>query len=112
SDWFRPGYNETLVFGPAFDAIGNPVATLAQDPNARYCVDLRFSPLTATNTGNGVLRVEVRVAWLRSDGVVSNSVTPPAHACAIGATEMEGADERQYFHFVFLSGAVRQVVGL
>ena len=109
ADWFRPGYDSTRLFGPAFDALGNPVATLNQDPNARFCVDLRMAPLTTDNRGGGMTRVEVRVIWLRSDAVLGGSVLPQAHACGLEATQVAEDDERRLFHFLFMSGAVRQV---
>lgn len=107
--WFRPNYSNALAFGPAFDALGNPVQPVNQNPNAKFCVDLRLSPLTANNSGGGLVRVEVRVVWLRLETVLVGAVTPPAHACSVSAVTVENAAERQLFHFVMMSGAVRQV---
>lgn len=108
ADWFRPNYDGTRVFGPAFDALGNPVRTQDQDPNARFCVDLRLSPLTATNAGGGLMRAEVRVIWLRAEAVPEETLAP-AHACAFAPVEVTQDDERRLFHFLYMSGAVRQV---
>jgi hypothetical protein len=109
ADWFRPDYDDTRFFGPAFDALGNPVADLDQDPNARFCVDLRMTPLTTDNTGGGMIRVEVRVIWLRSQAVLGGLVLPQVHACGLPAVEVAEDNERRLFHFVFMAGAVRQV---
>lgn len=108
ADWFRPNYDGTQLFGPAFDALGNPVRTQDQDPDAKFCVDLRLSPLTSDNDGGGLLRAEVRVVWLRGEAVPDQALAPQ-HACAFAPVQMLGADERQLFHFLYMSGAVRQV---
>ena len=107
--WFRPDYSDALAFGPAFDALGNPVETVNQNPDAKFCVDLRFSPLTTNNSGGGLMRVEVRVVWLRPETILAGAVTAPAHACSVSAVTVENAAERELFHFVMMAGAVRQV---
>lgn len=109
-DWFRPSFDGTRLFGPAFDALGNPVADINQDPNARFCVDLRLSPLTATNEGGGLMRAEVRVVWLRGEAIPEQTLAP-THACAFLPSQMFDDDEQRLFHFLFMSGAVRQVGG-
>ena len=110
TDWFRPNYDGNLLFGPAFDALGNPVRNEDQDPDARFCVDLRFSEMNPSAGGTGMYRVEVRVIWLREQGLVSGTVIPPTHACGISAALAAGDAEQHLFYFLFLSGAVRQVV--
>jgi len=107
--WFRPTYSLGLSFGPGFDALGNPVPDLDPDTNQKFCVDLRLSPLTTNNFGGGMIRAEVRVIWLRLDTVLSGTVAAPAHACSVAAAAVDGDDEQRLFHFVFMSGAVRQV---
>ena len=109
NSWFRPGYSDSLRFGPAFDALGNAVRNEDQDPDAKFCVDLRFSQLNPTTGGTGMYRVEVRVIWLREQ-VVGSSVAAPTHACGISAPLAAGAAQQPLFYFLFLSGAVRQVV--
>lgn len=107
--WFRPNHDDTtLNFGPAFDPLGNPLA-LANLAGARFCVDLRVSPLTTINTGGGMKRAEVRVFWLRDQVLLNGGASAPAHACGFSSQEMDAADEASMFHFVFLSTAVRQV---
>lgn len=110
SDWFRPSYDATRDFGPAFDALGNPVATANEGANARFCVDLRLSPLNPSTAGAGLIRIEARVIWLRDEGIVAGSVVPPSQACGLSATDLASANAQRLFHFVFMSGAIRQVV--
>jgi hypothetical protein len=50
------------------------------------------------------------VIWLREQVVVPGAVAAPTHACGISAALAAGTDEQQMFYFLFLSGAVRQVV--
>jgi hypothetical protein len=108
ADWFRPSYDNTRFFGPAFDAVGNPVDGVDQNPDARFCVDLRLSPLTATNQGGGLMRAEVRVIWLRGEPIPGETLAP-THACALLSPQVLGEDEQRLFHFLFMSSAVRQV---
>lgn len=110
SDWFRPSYDATRLFGPAFDAVGNPVATVDQDPDARFCVDVRLSPLTASNQGGGLVRAEVRVIWLRGEPIPGETLAP-THACALLPAQVFGDDQKRLLHFLFMSSAVRQVRG-
>lgn len=107
SGWFRPDYSLTLNFGPAFDALGSPVRTENQDPNARFCVDLRLSPLTTTITGGGLIRAEVRVVWLRNDGAIAGATA--THACSVAAVTVDTPAASPLFHFVYMASAVRQV---
>lgn len=105
--WFRPSYNTALAFGPAFDALGNPVAAQNQATNAHFCVDLRLAPLTSDNSGGGLIRAEVRVIWLRNDnGLGDSSVT---NACGVLPASVMNAPQNRLFHYVFMSSAVRQV---
>lgn len=107
--WFRPNYDPVRLFGPAFDALGNPVATEDEGTDARYCVDLRMSPLHVAD-GGGLMRVEVRVAWLRDEIIGGGTVTAPAQPCGVTAAVLTTAAAQQLYHIVFFSGAVRQVV--
>jgi Tfp pilus assembly protein PilV len=107
--WLRPAYDANLAFGPGFDALGNPVT--GQNPGgAAFCSDLRMTSLTPTATGGGMIRVEVRVVWLRNDVVVGGTVAgAPLDACGIAAGAVDAVNESRLFHFVYMSGAVRQV---
>jgi hypothetical protein len=106
-DWFRPDFSAGQAYGPQFDELGNPVGQ-----NGRFCVDLRLSPLngaTAISEGTGMSRVEVRVYWLRETAVPLNSVTAPRFPCQMLPVKVSLENESRLFHFVYLSGAVRQV---
>ena len=106
--WFRPTFVGGSSFGPDFDELGNPVPQ-----NGSFCVDLRISPLTAATAeaeGNGVRRVEVRVYWLREGAVLTPSLTVPAFPCQMAPAQVSLQDQSRLFHFVYLSGAVRQVL--
>lgn len=104
--WFRPNYVEDLDFGPAFDAIGNP---LSENDNARFCVDLRLAPLTSTNTGGGMVRVEVRVMWLRDEPIISDGDDALSSACSMSSLDATATTATRAMQFVFMSSAVRQV---
>ncbi|MEZ4224146.1 MAG: prepilin-type N-terminal cleavage/methylation domain-containing protein [Polyangiaceae bacterium] len=102
--WFRPAYDGVLNFGPSFDVLGNVVPD-AQLQQAHYCTHIRLSWLYPDNAGNGLLRAEVRVFWLREgmggtvDGLgICDSNTDP--------TAVEGASER--YHFVHQTTAIKQ----
>jgi hypothetical protein len=108
--WFRPTYNNELVFGPAFDALGNPLRQQDED-NSKFCVDVRLAPLTSNNNGGGLMRAEVRVIWLRNDGALGSSGLAPGDACGVDVGAVADDAESRLFHFVFLSGGVRQAGG-
>ena len=108
--WFRPQYDAEIGFGPAFDAIGNPLLQQNED-NARFCVDLRLATLTSNTNGGGLVRAEVRVIWLRDDGALGSAGLVAENACAVEAVTVAAEAESRLFHFVFLSGGVRQAGG-
>lgn len=102
--WFRPDFDGT--FGPDFDELGTPLAQ-----NGSYCVDLRITPLNGADSekeGNAMRRVEVRVFWLRDSVVVTPTLTVPAFPCQMAPALVSLQDQSRLFHFVYLSGAVRQ----
>ena len=107
TDWFRPSYVAGLDFGPAFDALGNPMNGTA---GAAFCVDLRLAPLTQNTAGGGMVRAEVRVMWLRQQPMVADSDPALSSACSLNALQA-GADAGRLAQFVFMSSAVRQVGG-
>jgi len=106
ASWVRPSWQSSVGFGPSFDALGNPTES---DDGAAFCVDLRFNQLTANDDESGLARVEVRVIWLRERAILAGSLVAPDDACSYAAAAVENANERRLFHFVFMSGAVRQV---
>lgn len=103
--WLIPAWIPSRRFGPAFDALGevvDPTANLAQ---AQFCTHVRLSWLYPDTAGNGLIRTEVRVFWLREDmgGTVNalqlcDDSTDPAL--------IEGAGVK--YHFVYETSAVKQ----
>jgi prepilin-type N-terminal cleavage/methylation domain-containing protein len=107
--WFRPDFKQALNFGPAFDAIGNPVSPTNLARDTQYCVDLRLSPLSYDDDGDdNLIRVEVRVFWRREDVVLLPATTAPAHACALEPVAVTSDSGGNMFHFLYMSSAVRQ----
>jgi hypothetical protein len=106
-NWFRPTYDAGEEFGAAFDALGNPLPA-GQEGQARFCVDLRMVPLQGTTGSAGLSRVEVRVVWPR-ESRISTAVAAPTSACAFATAAVEGTDNAPHLHFLFVSGAIRQV---
>jgi len=104
NQWLRPAYDVTRNFGAGFDAQGNPVSD-ANSANAVFCAHIRLSWLYPQTAGNGLLRTEVRVFWLRSGqgGTVNGQPTcDPNTAAAL----IENAGLR--YHFVHQTSAVKQ----
>lgn len=110
-DWVRPDYIAARNFGPAFDVQGNPI-NIGTDTTTpvKFCTHLRLSWLyqpdaaTSTMVGNGLMRAEVRVFWLRDGQAWPNNrsmcdVSQNANAI--------GADVSRY-HFVYNVSAVRE----
>ena len=105
--WFRPAYDTTRNFGPAFDALGNPVATDDIATDAHYCTDLQLIWLFDESRGSGLIRANVRVFWFRSS-VVALANDPPSHVCELTPDEIDGADGGRLMRMVYLSTAIRQ----
>lgn len=109
-EWFKPDYDANLNFGPAFDALGNPVSDLDQDDKAEYCAHLQYAWVFNEDDGSGVLRTAVRVFWFRDgmdDRLLSEGlITVADNICDIRVADVTANPQR--FHFVYLTGAVRQ----
>ena len=112
AQWQRPAYDTARAFGAAFDALGNPLPN-SEVSRAHFCAHVRMSKLYPSQTagednGNGMLRAEIRVFWLRdgeaaldsNDSMCSDGQTP-AQAAAIGL-----ATER--YQFVYQTVGIRQ----
>lgn len=103
TSWILPAYSVPLSFGPAFDALGNPVNPATNPGSVAFCSHLRLSWLYQPNPtdGNGLIRAEVRVFWLRDgQGFAQNM-------CAAGQ-EVAVGDARDVFHFVQKITAIRE----
>lgn len=108
--WQRPAHIATRSFGGAFDALGNPLEDkdVAQ---ARFCTHVRMAwlyPPAMDVGGNGMLRAEIRVFWLKdgevpldSDTTMCSESQTTAQAVAIGL-----ATER--YRFVYQTVGIRQ----
>jgi len=107
--WFLPAYNAALGFGPGFDALGNPVNTAVSTANVQFCVHLRLSwlyqPVATASPGNGMIRTEVRVFWLR-DGQATPVAGVDPCSTAMPVANVTGATGT--FHFVQKISAVRE----
>lgn len=102
--WFRPAYDNGRNLGAAFDALGTPL-TDNQTGTARFCAHLRLSWLYQDLSGNGLLRAEVRVFWIR-DGM--GGTVDGAGICEITTDPnlVEAGGER--YHFVHQATAIKQ----
>ena len=108
--WQRPAYIAGRAFGGAFDALGNPLAN-SDVGKARFCTHVRMSWLYPVNSGvggNGMLRAEIRVFWLRDGEAALDS---NASMCSNGQTSAQAiaiglATER--YHFVYQTVGIRQ----
>lgn len=106
-DWFLPSYSDARSFGPGFDAQGAPVDTTDDDAaaNARFCTHLRLSwlyPEATPVVGNGLIRIEVRVFWLREGQPSLGGVD----LCSSAVADVGAATDR--YHFVYAVSAARQ----
>lgn len=104
NQWFRPAYDGTRVFGAGFDALGNPVSD-ANPGDAVFCAHIRLSWLYPEASGNGLIRTEVRVFWLR-DGQGAPVGNQPICAVATAPAAVEGAGLK--YHFVHQASAAKQ----
>lgn len=116
TDWFRPVWVPARRFGPGFDILGNPVDTSSAANNGlvRFCTHIRLSWLyrdtgsgianEGTMIGNGLIRAEVRVFWVR-EGQVQHVAGDICGGNTAVAT-LGAATDR--YHFVYNVSAVRQ----
>jgi prepilin-type N-terminal cleavage/methylation domain-containing protein len=108
--WQRPAHIPARGFGGAFDALGNPLAD-ADVARASFCTHLRMAwlyPTTMGMGGNGMLRAEIRVFWLRDDEAPLDST---ASMCAVGQTAAQATNiglATNRYRFVYQTVGVRQ----
>jgi prepilin-type N-terminal cleavage/methylation domain-containing protein len=102
NDWILPQYSTLLAFGPAFDALGNPVDPANAPNGVAFCSHLRLSWLyQPTSSGNGLIRAEVRVFWLRDGQGFTQNMCSAAQVANVGGAT-------QTFHFVQKITAIRE----
>jgi prepilin-type N-terminal cleavage/methylation domain-containing protein len=102
TSWFLPAYSSTLLFGPAFDALGDPINP-AGAANIAFCSHLRLSWLyqPQPTTGNGLIRAEVRVFWLKDGQSFPQAMCTTGQVANIGGVV-------QTFHFVQKITSIRE----
>lgn len=109
--WQRPGYIDARGFGGAFDALGNPL-TDDNSGKAQFCTHVRMTwlyPATMGTGGNGVLRAEIRVFWLRdSQGPIGAAGTPFCGSSQDAALVTSIGQATDRYHFVYQTVGVRQ----
>ncbi len=107
--WVRPAYQAGRV-GAAFDALGKPLqdTELAQ---ARYCTNIRLTYLYQPNfptSGNGLMRAEIRVFWLRDGEEVLNAAAGLCPAAASAADMLAIGKAVERYEFVYQTTGIRQ----
>lgn len=122
-DWKEPAWSSDRLFGPAFDALGNPVDLSVSTPDAytQFCVNLRFAwlhceqpPSGAGTKGSGIVRAEIRVFWRREDDRTSSTAAfittgqsklcDPADTAGVTTDIANGG-----YNVVYMSTAIREV---
>lgn len=108
--WQRPPYIAARQFGGAFDALGNPLKD-NELSRAAFCSHVRMAwlfPNTMGTAGNGMLRAEIRVFWLKDGEVALDSTASICSAAqtATQATAIGLATDR--YRFVYQTVGVRQ----
>lgn len=112
--WVRPKWSDARQFGAAFDALGNPISeggtssgaggASANLSQAVFCANIRLDWLYPDTSGNGLIRAEVRVFWVR--GGMGGPVGKSFCATDTDPTAIGQAVTR--YHFVYQTAAVKQ----
>jgi prepilin-type N-terminal cleavage/methylation domain-containing protein len=108
--WQRPAFIGSRNFGAAFDALGNALPD-ADVGRAQFCTHVRMAwlyPTTMGMGGNGMLRAEIRVFWVRYDEAAIDS---NASMCSVAQTETQAKDiglATDHYHFIYQTVGVRQ----
>ena len=109
NQWLRPAFDAGLFMGPAFTQLGFDTDDMAQ---AVFCTHIRLNwlyPDDAQNNlsveGNGLIRTEVRVFWLREGG--GGPVTTGG-VCDANADPDVIGDSINDYHFVYMTSTVKQ----
>ena len=122
ADWFTPDYSVARGLGAGFGPLGRPVDMRTQGALAHFCVSLRLGfvrsdvasppPVTApgaSNAGNGVIRAQIRVYWLREDATVAAAA---GDLCSINPTaaSFDQPGVAGAYHVIYLTTAVHETV--
>lgn len=121
--WIEPAWSSERLFGPAFDALGNPVDLGVSTPDSftQFCVHLRFAwlhceqpPTGAGTKGSGIVRAEIRVFWRREDDRTSSSAafvtTGQPKLCNPEDVDGVTADiDNGGYNAIYMSTAIREV---
>lgn len=102
--WFLPAFVQNLDFGPGFGALGDVVAD-ANVGQATFCTHIRLTWLYPQTAGNGLIRTEVRVFWVR-EGMGGTVNGLPVCDPSTDPTAVEANSDR--YHFVYQTSAVKQ----
>jgi prepilin-type N-terminal cleavage/methylation domain-containing protein len=94
-----PAWDAQRQFGPAFDALGRPVAPNAG--NVVFCSHLRLRRLTPVTSTRGEIRATVRVFWPR--GGTPDKFCEEAEVDSVGL-----AANSDVYHFIYHTTVVRQ----
>jgi type IV pilus assembly protein PilV len=108
-EWFIPAYSPQRAFGTAFSGLGNPVDASLNPGVPAFCAHLRFAFLhseTLPTAGNGVIRAQIRVFWLREDATAPLAVSNMKNLCTVDDATF--ATNVSAFHVVYLTTAIRQ----
>lgn len=104
--WARPAYVASRNFGASFDALGNPLKDTDDPTLARFCTNVRLTPLPLDSmgmAGNGVLRAEIRIFWVR-DGA-----SPKWAFCTEDTAQTAQLGmQPEVYQFVYVTTAIRQ----
>jgi prepilin-type N-terminal cleavage/methylation domain-containing protein len=103
--WLLPAYNATRLFGPAFDALGNPLPN-DKVQQAQFCVHLNLSNVTANTAvdpGNATIRATIRVLWPR----VQSTITGTANFCSPNSNVATIGNDTANFHSLYQTLAIR-----
>ena len=112
--WVRPQWSSARQFGAAFDGLGNPIseggssggasATLKQ---AVFCTNIRLDWLYPDTSGNGLIRAEVRVFWVRA-GMGGPVDYPDVCNPQTLPTDISSKNNVTRYHFVYQTAAIKQ----
>jgi Tfp pilus assembly protein PilV len=107
--WARPAYQTDRV-GAAFDALGRPLKD-TEVAQARFCTNIRLTYLFQPNvptSGNGLMRAEIRVFWLRDGEEVLNASDGLCPTTAVAADMVEIGKAVDRYEFVYQTTGLRQ----